>query len=427
MKGNISIDRANKQEEEVLDFVNHDLTNIVTPVNAQIFAKMLRKAGYPRRKINFIEKGFSMGFSLQYKGSRQVQRRAPNLEIRVGSKVELWNKVMTEVKDGRFVGPFQEVPYKHFIQSPIGLVPKDKGTKTRLIFHLSYPKNGESVNSGIPEKYCTVRYPDFEQAVKLCLAAGNSCKISRSDISRAFCNVPLSPKQWPLLIMKAANPKNGKVYYFVDKCLPFGSSISCRIFQEISSAIAYLVKEKSHGCPNLSYLDDFFFCALMKCFCDQQVQTFLDLCKDIGFPVTMEKTEWGSTFMTFLGLLLDTERGLVCIPLEKIKKALDMIEYFLNKKNKKCTVLELQRLCGFLNFLCKCIVPGRAFLRRMYANIPAKLAAHHHLVITAENRMDLQIWKTFLLQPDVFYRPFADFKQLTALEIDMYSDASRNF
>ena len=72
---------------------------------------------------------------------------------------------MVEVKTKRYAGPFEKVPYKYFIQSPIGLVPKDKGKKTRLIFHLSYPKTGDSVNSGIPEDLCSVEYPDFMDAV----------------------------------------------------------------------------------------------------------------------------------------------------------------------------------------------------------------------------------------------------------------------
>ena len=61
---------------------------------------------------------------------------------------------MKEVELGRFAGPYDEPPFEHFVQSPIGLVPKDKGLKTRLIFHLSYPKDGESVNSGIPKEFC---------------------------------------------------------------------------------------------------------------------------------------------------------------------------------------------------------------------------------------------------------------------------------
>ena len=49
-------------------------------------------------------------------------------------------------------------PFDFFIQSPIGLVPKDGGEDTRLIFHLSYPRNGLSVNSEHPKEYCSVQY-----------------------------------------------------------------------------------------------------------------------------------------------------------------------------------------------------------------------------------------------------------------------------
>ena len=79
---------------------------------------------------------------------------------------------MKEVELGRYAGPFEKPPFEHYVQSPIGLVPKDKGLKTRLIFHLSYPKQGESVNSGIPKEKCRVKYPDFEEAVRLCIREG---------------------------------------------------------------------------------------------------------------------------------------------------------------------------------------------------------------------------------------------------------------
>ena len=41
-----------------------------------------------------------------------------------------------EVKVGRVAGPFAEIPFENYIQSPIGLVPKSGGDQTRLIFHL---------------------------------------------------------------------------------------------------------------------------------------------------------------------------------------------------------------------------------------------------------------------------------------------------
>ena len=156
---------------------------------------------------------------------------------------------------------------------------------------------------------------------------------------------------------------------------------------------------------------------------------FLDICGQVNFPVSLEKTEWASECLTFLGLLCDLVNQVVCIPAEKIQKAMDALEYFLNSKNKKATVLEIQKLCGTLNFLCRCVVPGRAFLTRLYAlTVGGKLRAHHHIRLREENRLDMLVWKQFLSYPYVYCRPFLDTcKQLSAVDIDMFSDASRNF
>ena len=411
--------------EEVLEGMNLNLTDIVTPVKAEKLRSLLLETGYDQGKIEFLYKGFKEGFCLHYAGPLESgQRTAPNLKLRIGSPVELWNKVMKEVQLGRYAGPFEEPPFKDFVQSPIGLVPKDKGLKTRLIFNLSYPKTGNSVNSGIPKEVCRVKYPHFEEAVKLCIHEGVNCSVAKSDMSSAFRHVPMRKDQWHLLVMKATHPVSKKTYYFVDKYLPFGSSISCAIFQSVSDAIAHIVQQKVKK-ANVNYLDDFLFAAAMKWFCDQQVQRFLDVCKDINFPVALEKTFWGTGVLVFLGLLLDTQRQLVCIPPDKISKALTLIDQFLN--NKKATVLQFQRLCGSLNFLCRCIVPGRAFLRRLYLIGNKDLKQHHHVKITKEHKLDLTTWKFFLTQPDIFYRGFIQPELKTAQMLDMFSDASRNF
>ena len=133
--------------------------------------------------------------------------------------------------------------------------------------------------------------------------------------------------QWYLLVMKAKHPITGRVCYFVDKCLPFGSSISCAIFQKVSDAIAHIVRYRMKK-DNVNYLDDFLFAAALKWLCNQQVDEFLRICEDINFPVALEKTFWGTSILVFLGLMLDTSRQIVCIPADKIEKALLMIEEF---------------------------------------------------------------------------------------------------
>lgn len=91
--------------------------------------------------------------------------------------------------------------------------------------------------------------------------------------------------------MKAMHPLTNKWYFFVDKCLPFGSSISCAIFQAISDAIS-LVTFRTRK-PNVNYLDDYLFAAVLKRFCDLQIQRFLDVCQEINFPVALEKNLLG--------------------------------------------------------------------------------------------------------------------------------------
>ena len=128
--------------------------------------------------------------------------------------------------------------------------------------------------------------------------------------------------------------------------------------------------------------------------------------------------------MVFLGFLLDTLRQVVCIPLEKISKGKNMIQYILSKK--KITLHELQRVCGYLNFLCKCIVPGHAFTQRLYSNISLKLKQHHHLRVSNEMRLDLSLRYQFLSHLSAFARPFMDFHTINACELEFYSDASKN-
>ena len=142
---------------------------------------------------------------------------------------------------------------------------------------MSYPRDGDSVNSGIPKEYCSVKYPDFEEAVQRCIEEGVNCSVAKSDMSSAFRHVPLRKSEWYLLVMMATHPISKKRFFFVDKCLPFGSSISCAIFQEVSNAIAHIVRIRSRK-VNVNYLDDYLFAAALKRECDRQVQIFLDTC-----------------------------------------------------------------------------------------------------------------------------------------------------
>ena len=220
--------------DDILFFEKYDLQNIVTPVDVEKLHELLCESHYNEDETKYLIDGFVNGFDLGYRGPEQIQQKSPNLKIPngVGSERILWIKVMKEVKLKRYAGPFEQIPFEFYIQSPIGLVPKDNGSDVRLIFHLSYPRGtNKSVNCNTPPELCKVAYPDFSKAIKLCEVAGRNCKIAWSDMRSAFRNLSMRKSQWRFLIMMARSPIDGKIYYFVDKCMPFGASISCSHFQ----------------------------------------------------------------------------------------------------------------------------------------------------------------------------------------------------
>ena len=276
-----------------MEYSEQTWDDIVTPVNADKLLEYLTLSNYDRDKTNHLVNGFNEGFSIGYEGPVEHCDEANNLPLCIGSLTDIWNKVMKEVKESRYAGPFLKPPTDYYIQSPIGLVPKSGG-KTRLIFHLSYDFGKKfcqrSVNFHTPQHLCTVKYNDLNSAVRQCLELLNLNKIngkteiyySKSDCSHAFRILPIKIQHRKFLTMKARHPVTGQWWYFVDKCLPFGSSISCAQFEAFSDALRHITEWKLklticiHIPPAISnYLDDFLFMALMKLVCDGMMSQFL--------------------------------------------------------------------------------------------------------------------------------------------------------
>ena len=149
--------------EEPEYFYNDDLTNIITPVNVELLVKLLKDSDYDPSETEFLQNGFSDGFDIGYCGPQDRKSTSENIPFTIGNKVDLWNKLMKEVRLKRVAGPFKEIPFESFIQSPIGLVPKAGSDQTRLILHLSYKFKSDGLES---EERCSVKYRDLDFAVR---------------------------------------------------------------------------------------------------------------------------------------------------------------------------------------------------------------------------------------------------------------------
>ena len=339
---------------------------------------------------------------------------------------------MTEVRAGRYAGPFKEVPFNCFAQSPIGLVPKNQ-TKFRMIFHLSYDFGSfKSVNHYIPKDKFTIKYNDLDSAVKLVLRMNAPVVyFGLCDISNAFRIVPCNCRSRRWTVLKSEDPTTGKTVFFVDKNLPFGSSISCNLFQRFSNGLKHIVEVISGRRINIvNYLDDFLFLGESKQVCNSLIDEFMRVCNFVGVPVASDKTVRATTRIIFLGILLDGESEILSVPMDKRLRAINML--LLVSQKRKETVKNLQRLAGYLNFLNKAIFPGRAFTRRMYAKFDStvetrKLKQFHHVSLDSEFKQDCKVWLSFLEKENrlVVCKPMVDLsRELIAQELDFTTDAS---
>ena len=199
--------------------------------------------------------GFTHRFDIGYRGPEDIVHTAQNIPLRVGSPTELWNKIMSEVGEKRFAGPYkrEQLLMLYFKQSPIGLVPK-ANDKMRLIFHLSYNFGEDwrdrSFNFRMPDHMCSVKYNDLDHTVHNCLRILEHMEgqgqifYAKSDCSHAFQIIPALVQQRKFLVMMAYHLVTKEQFYFIDLCLPFSASISCALFQAFSDALKHITEFK---------------------------------------------------------------------------------------------------------------------------------------------------------------------------------------
>ena len=260
------------------------------------------------------------------------------------------------------------------------------------------------MNSCTPKHLCSVKYRDFYHAIQTSINLlkefrfGSYLFYGKADLVSTFRILPIKPELRKFLLMKVKHPVSQIWYYFIDKCLPFGSSISCAHFQLFSDALAFIM-EKRLNMRVTNYLNDFLFIAIERNHCNFMLDKFLEMCNETGCPVSEEKTFRAAEVMTFLGILLDGKNHILAIPQDKCVKALTAIDFIIN--NKKTTIKNIQKFTWLLIFLQRAIVPGWPFTRRLYDRLKFTdnkgnlLKHYHHVKIDQDIKDDYRVWKSF--------------------------------
>ena len=369
---------------------------------------------YPRKdEAAYLWEGFNYGFKIPYTGERSA-RISKNHGSALQQPDIIRNRLEEEVKLGRVAGPFDIPPIDNLIVSPIGLVPKSTPGEFRLIFDLSYP-HGASINSGISKEDSSVIYTNFDEVIRMVREEGAGSYLFKVDIKSAFRLIPIHPTDFSLLGMTFQDQ------FYIDKCLPFGLSVSCAVFEKFSTFLEWHVKQKTNSKQLIHYLDDFCGCSKDKEKAKNSLTNTLSCFEALGVPVSDEKVEGPSTNIKFLGLEVDTIEMVVRLPSDKLNDLRSSIDWFINRKQKKVTLRELQSLIGKLNFACRAISPGRAFCRRLIDATMGIKKPFHTIRVTKSMVDDLRVWQSFLKHHNGVTMMM---KNINDPYIDLFTDAS---
>ena len=381
---------------------------VVTPIRVDRLYSWL--SGYDEDLKQYLISGFSNGFRIGFTGNASSEILQNHGSAKKNTEV-VDNYLKNEVKAGRIFGPISKFPQK-FHCSPLGLVPKKDKNDFRVIHDLSFPP-GQSVNDFIPPEHTSVSYEGVYDAIYMLCKIGHAACMAKTDIEKAFRLIPIHPDDQHLFCIYW----NGEL--FMDRALQMGCSSSCQIFQAFASAISWIGRVKLNV-PNVSYLDDFLLGSQNKRLGKIELQKFLDMCKDIGIPMSEKKTYLPDTTMVFLGIEIDTQKREVRLPLDKVEQCANEIKVLL--KRDKTRLRYLQSIIGLLNFACQVVVPGRAFLRRLI-DLTRGVRSPMHWIRLKPARDDLLMWLDFLESHNgrVF---FVDEKVMTNHDVSLYTDSS---
>ena len=337
---------------------------------------------FVRQLIDNLRRGCAIGYT-----GPQFDYFASNLQSAYQQPEVIDATLNEECSAGRILGPFDQPPLPNFRTSGLGLVPKHDGG-WRIIYHLSAPF-AHSINDYIDPQSYSLSYCTIDDAYTILNNLGPGALMSKIDLRNAFRLIPVRPDDWNLLGIC------WRKQFYVDTCLPFGLRSAPHIFNQLSTAIHWILQH-SYGVRHLlHYLDDFFTAGpAASQECQMNLQSMFTLCEDINAPIKLSKVEGPTTSLTFLGIHLNSQTMQASISDDRKRTLISELHWMIGRD--KCTQRQLLSLIGKLSFCCKVLPAGRIFLRRMIDLSSTVSRLHHRIRLTSEARLDLQWWLDFL-------------------------------
>lgn len=187
--------------------------------------------------------------------------------------------------------------------------------------------------------------------------------------------------------------------YYTELFLPFGLRTASYLFNLFAEVFHWVLEDQlqrlSLPVSVIHYLEDFFLVLPPRSQPEVYTGLFTSLCGEVGLCIKDSKSEEGSR-ASFAGIEVDTRQMVIRLPSNKLLKARTIVQTAYAKRS--LSLLDLQRLTGYLNFVSIVVPLGRTFLRRLYIMELYFPPGNGHLRrrISGEGRKDLAWWAEVL-------------------------------
>ncbi|XP_047187859.1 uncharacterized protein LOC124850010 [Scophthalmus maximus] len=291
-----------------------------------------------------------------------------------------------EVEKGYMIGPYDSPPFSKFRLNPISIATRKYSGKKRLFIDSSAPHDDStpSINSLIPLAPFSLFYATVDHAIQFIKLAGKGAWLGKADITDAFEVMPLHPSQWHVFGIKWRN----KIYFSVR--LTFGCRCSPCIFITLSEALCWILLNNCKLPFVLHLLDNFLLVDYPQSKPDQCIRGLKDVFKQLGVPLSAEKTQGPLKTIKFLGITLDSDLMQASLPLEKLVRIREIMKSVLDAAS--ITKCELLSLLGHLNFAMRIIPQGRSFISRLLDLSKTADKLHDTFSLDEGYRFDLRFW-----------------------------------
>lgn len=296
-----------------------------------------------------------------------------------------------EIGLGAMFGPFLAIPWS----SRVGINPlqtrlkRNSLTKRRVIQNLSWPPSGGSVNEGIPVgtylgQPMKLKYPSVDTLADRIASIDELILIYGFDMNRAYRQLNLDPSDYPLMGMY------WKGFFFWDCNSPMGLRMAAIFCQRTTNSIRFIHQQNGYWLMN--YQDD-----LNSAEPESTVwELFHSLCRlldNLNIDLSEDKTIQPTTCAEVLGVWFDTVLKIMAVTPQRIEDTMCTLEQWRFKVF--ATKRELQSIVGKLQFLAKCVRPGRVFIARLLNQL-SEVHDRNGFHIPWEVRADLKWWYKFL-------------------------------